>query len=93
MYVEAQGQEPFAIRASLETWRNEVREPTHWMRWDKIPRSTTIGDAFNVLPDEHPHTPPGKTIVYPDVVVDGLTDQVMWYHRNEKSIWPNEPLN
>jgi hypothetical protein len=75
--MEAQGQQSFRIRASLETWRNEVREPTPWMRHDKIPRTTAIGDAFNVLPPEHPHTPPGRILVYPDVVVDGLTDQVM----------------
>jgi len=86
--VEAHCEQKLTVEASLETWRNEQREPVPWMRHDKIPRTTSIGDAFNVLPHEEPHTPPGKMIVYPDVVVDGLTDQVMGYHHNKSSIWP-----
>jgi hypothetical protein len=82
--VEAQGQESVTVAATLETWRKEAREPTPWMRHDKIPRPTSIGDAFNVLPPEHPHTPPAKMIVYPNVVVTALTDQVIWYHHNAR---------
>ena len=69
--VEAEGQQPFTLEASLEVWRKEQR-------------LLTAGEAHGVdgfAADQPP-------FVWPDTILAGQKDRIVWYHRNEKSIWP-----
>jgi hypothetical protein len=86
IHIEASGQQKFNMQAELETWRNEPHEPQKWERHDKIPRSTAIGDVFNVLPFDHPYDP-GKLIVMPDSVLTDTKNEIIWFHHNRFSTW------
>ena len=67
--VESQGEQPFIQQVFLETWRNQE----HAIK-------TETSDMFKNLygPDPYP------LVVYPDVVVPGQTNQLLWYHHNCK---------
>ncbi|MCP4641422.1 MAG: LamG domain-containing protein, partial [bacterium] len=69
--VEMQSLKPTDMRVALEMWRTEPRELVEDERHS----------AYGLIQS------PDPVIVQPDTVVEGQTDRVVWYHRNEKSIW------
>jgi alpha-L-fucosidase 2 len=68
IYLEAEGDQPFAVQAAVELWR---REPYRI--------KTQTGDLFRNLsgPDPYP------TMVSPDEVLPPRQGRVMWCHHNE----------
>jgi alpha-L-fucosidase 2 len=69
--VEADSPAPFEMKVALEVWRNKRRE---------------MGDeeadsAYGL------HNGPSPVTVYPDTVLRDRKDQIVWYHRNETSLW------
>ncbi|MBS0632262.1 MAG: hypothetical protein JSS11_10135 [Verrucomicrobia bacterium] len=70
--VEVSSAEPVAVRASLDPWRTAPRELT------AKEYHTVCGLEGGSLP----------VVFQPDQVVAGLPDAVVWYQRNETSIWP-----
>jgi hypothetical protein len=88
IYTHVDSQRNVDVEVHLETWRNKAEELPTWKHRRGELRKTAIGDVFNVLPPEQPYKPPYKTIVYPDTVVEGLSDRILWYHRNQKTSWP-----
>ena len=74
IHVEAEGAEPFRMEARLEIWRSKQRELSPGEA--NSARGLTRSDQ-NVYP----------IIVYPDTIVPGQSDRVVWYHRNEKSCY------
>lgn len=80
--VEAECEEEFEVKVSLETWREKKYEL----------KSTTTSDIYNVFTsDDTNFATEGNlypTIVYPDVIVPVEKDRVVWYHHNIKSGWP-----
>jgi len=73
VHVEARGESPFDMQVGLETWRNEARELK-----DKESHS-----AYGLLGGPKP------VIVEPDVIMAGQENRIVWYHRNERSLWPD----
>ncbi len=71
--IEAASDSLFELTASVEIWRTCRRE--------------LVGDelksAYGMMGADFP------VYVEPDSVVDGLHNKVIWYHRNERSIWPD----
>ena len=80
--VEVEGEEEFDVQVSLETWRDKEYEL----------KATTTSDIFNVFTSDNTNfAAKGNlypTIVYPDVIVPGEKNRVIWYHHNIKSGWP-----
>ncbi len=70
--VEAEGQSPFDLQAKLEVWRTQPRELGE----------REIDSAYGLIGS------PTPVVVYPDTVLTDRKDQVVWYHRNETSRWP-----
>ncbi len=71
--VEIKGERPYEVSVSLENWRKQPRELK-----DKDEMHSAYGLAQAPFP----------VIVTPDKVVDRSGNDVVWYHRNERSIWP-----
>ncbi|WP_127586731.1 DUF5703 domain-containing protein [Paenibacillus koleovorans] len=71
LHVEAQTDQPVAIAARLELWRTEERV---------IPK-VEMGGFYGFI-----HAPE-PLVEAPDTVVDTADDSVIWYHRNEHSVW------
>ena len=69
--VEAEGSEPFEMAVALETWRTEARPLLD------VERDSAYGLADSGQP----------ITVSPDTLVPDRTDSVVWFHRNEQSIW------
>ena len=59
-------------RISVEMWRTVPRTITD---------ATEKQSAYGIM------SGPDPIVVEPDTVVTGLNDRVIWYHRNERSIW------
>ena len=72
VHVDAEGKQPFEMQVSFETWRREKRELT----------PQEMFSAYGMDGAPHP------VYVYPDTIVPGEKDRIVWYHRNETSIWP-----
>jgi len=73
--VEADGKEAFDIRVQFETWRTHRRE---------------LKGREQHSVDQYAHsrgTNPHPYFVEPDVIVVAGKDRLVWYHRNERSIW------
>jgi alpha-L-fucosidase 2 len=68
--VEADGDAPFEIEASVEMWRTEPRRI-----------QTQTSDMFKWLGRKEGDLYP--TIVWPDLVLEGPADSVTWCHHNE----------
>ncbi len=68
--VQSTGDKPFSQQVLLETWRNEKTLMTN----------TQVSDMFKNLygPDPYP------TILFPDTIVQGQKDRLLWYHHNIK---------
>ncbi len=77
--VGAMSRKDFQMEVSFETWRETGYKL----------ESTQISDLYNVLPESDGDMPhPYDTIMYPDVIVPGEKDKIVWYHYNVKSGWP-----
>ncbi|MHC4741272.1 MAG: DUF5703 domain-containing protein [Planctomycetota bacterium] len=75
IHVDASGEKPFDMQAKLEIWRTRQRELKG--QEANSARGLTRNDKGNY-----------PIIVYPDTVVSNDKNQVIWYHRNEKSCYP-----
>lgn len=73
VHVESRGEKPFSQQVILETWRNA---PTTI--------ATEVSDLFHILTKKGkaPEPDPYPTVVFPDVVVSGKPDRLLWYHHN-----------
>jgi len=71
--LEAESDLPFEMQAKLEVWRTERREL----------KGKETQSAYGL------HGGPSPIIVYPDTVLNDQKERIVWYHRNEKSIWQN----
>ena len=69
--IEADGKSPFDMQAKLEIWRTEQRE---------LKGAEVIG-AYGL------HGSPSPVYAYPDTISSVQKNRIVWYHRNEKSIW------
>jgi hypothetical protein len=72
--VEVNGQQDLDVNVSLELWRQKERQLAL--------TSGSADDAVDGLGKDIP------AVVYPDHILKGAKGQVVWYHRNEKSLWP-----
>jgi hypothetical protein len=70
--VEMEKPDPFEITAVLEIWRTAERNLDGDERFS----------AYGLAQAPHP------VVVSPDTVLTGQNNRVVWYHRNERSIWP-----
>jgi len=75
IYVQALGEEAFDLEAKLEVWRTAEREI-------KGAEAASARGLTRANQSEYP------IIVYPDAIVPNKKNQVVWYHRNEKSCYP-----
>ena len=72
VHVEARGQRGFNFQVSLEIWRKEKR----------LLEGKELFSAYGM--GEGPH----DILVYPDTVLEEESDRLVWFHRNEESVWP-----
>jgi hypothetical protein len=75
--VEADSPTPFEMKVVLEVWRNERRQVGE----------AEASTAWGVNDEPYP------IYVYPDTVLRDRKDQIVWYHRNEKSPWADNLIN
>ena len=68
--VETTSEQPVSQQVLLETWRDEER----------VMPKTQVSDMFKNLtgPDLYP------TVIFPDTIVPGQNDRLLWYHHNRK---------
>ncbi|MCB1131233.1 MAG: hypothetical protein KDN05_08895 [Verrucomicrobiae bacterium] len=68
--VQTVSDQPVSQQVLLETWRNE----------QSVLTNTQVSDMFKNLygPDPYP------TILFPDTIVQGEKDRLLWYHHNIK---------
>jgi hypothetical protein len=68
--VETRSDQPVSQQVLLETWRNE----------QSVLTNTMVSDMFKNLygPDPYP------TILFPDTIVQGQKNRLLWYHHNIK---------
>ncbi|MCE5251491.1 DUF5703 domain-containing protein [bacterium] len=69
--VEAEGKKKFDVRVQLECWRKERRQLT----------GDELFSAYGITGGPQP------VFVEPDSIMDGLSDRIVWYHRNERSCY------
>jgi hypothetical protein len=72
IHVEAYGQKPFELQATLEVWRTK-EGPLEGKNRDS---------ARGVLESPEP------LVATPDTLLDLPGDRLVWYHRNTTSCWP-----
>ncbi|MFC2113688.1 DUF5703 domain-containing protein, partial [Bacteroidota bacterium] len=79
VHVEAEGSKEFEMQVNFETWRETGYKL----------KTTTLSDMLN-FSNRSTSTPteydPYPTVVYPDVIVSGKKDRIIWYHHNVKSL-------
>ena len=73
IHLEVDSASPLEMQAGLEIWRTERRELT----------GKEAHSAYGL------HGGPSKIYVYPDTILPDQTKRIVWYHRNDKSIWPD----
>jgi hypothetical protein len=71
VHVEAESRRPTAMQVWLELWRTALR------RLD----GAEADSAYGLRGAPYP------ILVYPDTILPTQGDRVVWYHRNEHSIW------
>ncbi|MCX7428069.1 MAG: DUF5703 domain-containing protein [Planctomycetia bacterium] len=71
VHLDAESPSAFEMEAKLEVWRTAPRELG----------KQEVDSAYGL------HGGPNPIVVSADTVVDGRKDQVVWYHRNARSIW------
>ena len=69
--IEVETPRPAEATVALERWRTEARALTGDERFS----------AYGLMKS------PDPVVVSPDAVLSGETDRIVWYHRNERSIW------
>ncbi len=74
--VETENPRGHTAQVDLELWRTKPRQL----------KGQELHSAYGMSRAPHP------VIVEPDTVVSAGADRLVWYHRNERSIWP-ETLN
>jgi alpha-L-fucosidase 2 len=70
-HVDVESKSPVDVQVSLEMWRTTRRELKANERFS----------AYGLVDS------PAPVFAEPDRIVDGRKDGVVWYHRNERSIW------
>jgi len=73
IHVEIKSISPLDLHAALDVWRTKRRQLA-----DK-----EVHSAYGL------HGAPFPVTVYPDTVLKDQKDGIVWYHRNETSIWEN----
>ena len=82
VHVDLETARPTAVRAALECWRTQRRRITDKTALDSI-AMTVSGREGEGAPDRlYP------LFEEPDTILAEPSDGVIWYHRNETSIWP-----
>ena len=71
VHVDAESRSPLDVQANLEVWRTSRRELKDKERFSAYGLMKSLAPVF----------------VEPDCVVDRSADRIVWYHRNERSIW------
>lgn len=71
--VQVDSAVPRDMQVALDIWRSARRELT----------GKELNSAYGL------QGAPFRVYVHPDTVVDDQQDRVVWYHRNEESIWEN----
>lgn len=69
--VEAESRRKFVMVATLELWRTEQRQL----------QGAELFSAYGLSEAPYP------VFSYPDTVLEGQRDRVVWFHRNRTSIW------
>ena len=72
IHVEAEGKRAFQMRASLELWRTTGRRL----------EGPELDSAYGMSQSPEP------VFSYPDTVAPNVLNRIVWFHRNEHSIWP-----
>jgi alpha-L-fucosidase 2 len=76
--VEIEGDEPFVTSVRHETWRTEERRLS----------DGEIRSCWGLAKPYYRHDLPQEEVrVYPDTVLDGQTDRIVFFHRNPTSVW------
>jgi len=73
IHIEADSASPLTMRAGLEVWRKTKRQLA----------GKEVHSAYGL------HGAPFPAVVHPDTVLSDQKDRIVWYHRNESSIWKN----
>jgi len=73
VHVEVDSASPLEMEAKLDVWRTARRELT----------GKELNSAYGL------QGAPFDVYVHPDKVLNGHKDRIVWYHRNEESIWEN----
>ena len=81
--VQGESAQAIDVAAELEVWRTERRLLKGTDDWLEMRSAFGLqdredGNSQSPNPDYH-------VFVEPDVIVPNLTDQILWYHRNERS--------
>ena len=71
IHFQANSKQALTVETSLQIWRTQVRELT----------DTELHTAYGVTKAPFP------VLVYPDTVLSGEKDEIIWAHRNKTSIW------
>lgn len=69
--VEANADSPFELEAILENWRTQKRQLVE----------EELSSAAGLMHADFP------VYVEPDTIINDTQDNIIWYHRNERSIW------
>ena len=75
IHVESEGPQPHGVTAKIEVWRTEKR-PFQEAEW---------GSCWHM--HDGANQPGVQCFVTPDTVVES-SPRVVWFHRNEYSVWP-----
>ena len=81
IHIESTSDQSVTLQADLELWRTEERTLDGSVGHNND--ETTVSDMYGNLtgPDIYP------TIIYPDTIVSGQTDRIVWNHHNQYSGW------
>lgn len=71
--IETESPSPFNLNATLELWRDQKRQLTN----EEMHSAYGLQEA------------PFPVYVHPDSVYENQNNQIVWYHRNQNSIWAN----
>jgi len=73
IHIEGDSAVPRTMQVTLDLWRTTRRELT----------GKELNSAYGL------QGAPFSVYVHPDTVLEGQKDRIVWYHRNEESIWRN----
>lgn len=79
IHVDTTGDKSFSTEASLDLWRNQTRTVDS--------KSPEMGEFYELIGSPKP------VVIDPDTVLPGRGDRVTWFHRNERSIYPDVLTN